>query len=652
MTKIIRLFVGFMLLCFIVDYQNGLAQGCHAGHQKKDKDDDDDDDDDEGLIIVDETNATLVEDEDVRSLVRSKRQLGEDYDGEFPILRAYFRDCMFDKVEEPWEWKSVIDFTILKTLWFLYSGAVACSEENNKDDTTCWKDCLDVYLRNTSSMLDAAKACVDEYQSDFLIGKKTYTIKRPAKTKVTPRPPSDNYERCVQIEFDDADPAELLQEVGILSVPTDADLNVETIVRFIKGHVQCVICDYSTLPSGQRKPDFKENIDIGEPKELPDGSVTYVVTWPFAFEALVRRDAKLRRAISFCNGELEKTFRKKPPRTAEWTQWFTWGTCNALCGKPGIQRRLRVCLDENGRGCPGNKFDRRTCYNRNCAYWTNWGPYTPCMSTCDLSEQYSFRYCKKGQPGAEGCQGSRIRSRSCAVGSCEVPWSQWTECSVSCGSGFQQRTGGDSLMKLRTEKRSCSRGRCPDKWTPWTPWSPCTKTCGDGGQHVRARICLTRACSEPARESVPCSSRPCKAQWGEWAPWSSCVYKRRSRICVGGNTCVGEREDYNRCPASESKSTQKPYPVGWSDWTSWTQCNASCDRTGYKRRSRKCLGGRLSECPGQKSNVIQCSNGPCTYSAKRPVKCKDELGIFCTERHISCYGNTGRKKCKKTCGYC
>lgn len=38
------------------------------------------------------------------------------------------------------------------------------------------------------------------------------------------------------------------------------------------------------------------------------------------------------------------------------------------------------------------------------------------------------------------------------------------------------------------EERECNTNQCPD-WTPWSEWSQCTKSCG-GGMRTKLRECV------------------------------------------------------------------------------------------------------------------------------------------------------------------
>merc|ERR1711892_992079 len=53
-----------------------------------------------------------------------------------------------------------------------------------------------------------------------------------------------------------------------------------------------------------------------------------------------------------------------------------------------------------------------------------------------------------------------------------IAWSEWGECSVTCGEGVRVRRKSTEM-----EQKSCVKDQCPN---PWSEWSECTLTCGSG----------------------------------------------------------------------------------------------------------------------------------------------------------------------------
>nr|XP_040563799.1 uncharacterized protein LOC121114036 isoform X11 [Lepeophtheirus salmonis] len=132
------------------------------------------------------------------------------------------------------------------------------------------------------------------------------------------------------------------------------------------------------------------------------------------------------------------------------------------------------------------------------------------------------------------CVGGSKKSPSSAstsddTGSVDCLWSsygQWSRCSVSCGTGTQQRkrmilqpstNGGKSCRGDAIESRQCNAGAtCPVncEWSNFGQWSSCSATCG-GGRQTRRRNIRRRAsgsgrpCLGEKAETRSCSTNPC-----------------------------------------------------------------------------------------------------------------------------------------------
>ncbi|XP_028676837.1 thrombospondin-2 isoform X1 [Erpetoichthys calabaricus] len=158
------------------------------------------------------------------------------------------------------------------------------------------------------------------------------------------------------------------------------------------------------------------------------------------------------------------------------------------------------------------------------------------------------------------------------------PWAEWTECTVTCGTGTQQRgrscdATSNPCDGPSIQTRKCSLGKCDSRirqdggWSHWSPWSPCSVTCGEG-IITRIRLCNSpvpqlggKDCEGSGRETQRCEAEPCPIDggWGPWSPWATCSatcgggLRGRSRICnsplpqYGGKKCLGEDKDSEIC---------------------------------------------------------------------------------------------------------
>ncbi|KAF7653808.1 hypothetical protein LDENG_00078230 [Lucifuga dentata] len=225
---------------------------------------------------------------------------------------------------------------------------------------------------------------------------------------------------------------------------------------------------------------------------------------------------------------------------------------------------------------------------------------------------------------------------------------QRSEC-VRCFAHFHQTSGQceDELGEVDDEDDCCQNshygyqdtdGEChscgPPVWSPWSPWLPCSVLCGEGVSQ-RNRKCFGLGECEAGNnvETKACSATCCDGQgWGSWLSWSSCSLscgvggvRRRERVCSSPaecrSACSGPSEQTDSC----STHTTCPVHGGWSSWSHWSQCSASCivekgsDVIVPTRvRHRSCTSPAPSSdtvppgnsCPGDSSQVQKCSELP------------------------------------------
>lgn len=114
-------------------------------------------------------------------------------------------------------------------------------------------------------------------------------------------------------------------------------------------------------------------------------------------------------------------------------------------------------------------------------------------------------------------------------------WSEWSQCSRSCGPGqrFQTRScvTGTNCIGPRRQRAPCNEGKCPGgvdgrhdyrtititrssylpELSDWNSWSACDVTCGSGSR-LRTRSCggdSPDACDATLSQSEACSRSKC-----------------------------------------------------------------------------------------------------------------------------------------------
>ncbi|XP_072172675.1 thrombospondin-2-like [Diadema setosum] len=180
-------------------------------------------------------------------------------------------------------------------------------------------------------------------------------------------------------------------------------------------------------------------------------------------------------------------------------------------------------------------------------------------------------------------------------------WSNFTECSRTCGDGFQLRErscpqhpiGRRCGLEDILDTKLCFLRHCPidGGWTSWSRWSTCSKSCGNDAIRARSRFCFNpppryggQNCQGPRRETGPCPNRracPARAEWSTWTEWGECrakacrlqAYRYRRRTCVfptaapNALPCSGSNLESETC-RMERCGERTPKPDAVSSYSS------------------------------------------------------------------------------------
>merc|ERR1719247_2578024 len=198
----------------------------------------------------------------------------------------------------------------------------------------------------------------------------------------------------------------------------------------------------------------------------------------------------------------------------------------------------------------------------------------------------------------------------CPVDCIQNSWSNWSTCSRSCGTGYQQRgrttvthaAFGGKACGISSTTRVCNPARCPIdcEVTAFSPWTTCSKSCG-GGMKTRQRgVNIFAAfggvpCPTNLYEVAPCKTDACPVDCvvSTFTPWSAC-----SKSCgVGEQTRTRtidiETESGGKvCPDLSETQQCEGYKCTQdcivSAFTEYTTCTKSCGG-GSRSRSRSVL---------------------------------------------------------------
>lgn len=233
----------------------------------------------------------------------------------------------------------------------------------------------------------------------------------------------------------------------------------------------------------------------------------------------------------------------KAQGNCDWKQWTNWSSCRpgpTPCA--GAQTRIRFC---NGpiACCNGKSTDYRTCITPEpacqrtvCSKWSN------CCPSDDVYLQQ--RTCSRLGSGDNGTP----EQRKCSV---DEPWNEWSQCSVSCGTGVQIRErelpGCDNGTEI--DQLECFAGACLKRASPGLGDTKCDVIKQD--TLLQLQLMMIENCAPY-----------------QWTQWSQCANKcsgRRSRIALSHET---ETIQYEWCHKLNSCQTMD-CNENWQGWSAW-----------------------------------------------------------------------------------
>ncbi|XP_022795623.1 uncharacterized protein LOC111334195 isoform X1 [Stylophora pistillata] len=372
-----------------------------------------------------------------------------------------------------------------------------------------------------------------------------------------------------------------------------------------------------------------------------------------------------------------------------YSEWSDFSPCSVSCGN-GTMKRTRNCSQPSpinrALNCSsiGHSEEAKSCFLQECPLnggYSQWSVFGNCSKTCGGGIKKRNRTCSNPEPelGGRNCTslGLAIEVEECNAQPCPInggygKWTEFSQCTVSCGNGTRQRTrsctspqpkyGGKDCSHLGSniEIAICNITFCPihGGFSEWTKFSKCTRTCGKGLQE------RTRTCSnpEPSRGGHNCSSfgayeetRLCNTQhcpinggYTQWTRWGECSQscgvgiKNRTRSCTnpipmhGGKECDGKTIDITVCNI---------HLCPYSPWSRFSACSKSC-ANGTMKRTRQCTnppssdGGNCS-LHGPAIEIRNCNVFPCpidgNYSSWSNFSvCSKSCGNGTVERTRNC----------------
>ncbi|KAM9207716.1 ADAMTS-like protein 2 [Dugong dugon] len=298
--------------------------------------------------------------------------------------------------------------------------------------------------------------------------------------------------------------------------------------------------------------------------------------------------------------------------------------------------------------------------------------HEPCSATCTTGVMSTYAMCVRYDGIEVDDSYCDVLTRPepvhefCAGRECQPRWetSSWSECSRTCGEGFQFRIvrcwkmlspGFDSSVysdlceaaeAVRPEERkTCRNPACGPQWE-MSEWSECPAKCGERSVVTRDIRCsederLCDANTRPVGEKN-CTGPPCDRQWtvSDWGPCSGSCGQGRMIRHVYCKTSDGRVVPESQCqvetkPLAIHPCGDKNCPAHWLA-QDWERCNTTCGR-GVKKR--------LVLCMELANGKPQTRSGPECGLAKKPPE-----ESTCFERPCFKWYTSPWSECTKTCG--
>ncbi|XP_043266861.1 semaphorin-5A isoform X2 [Venturia canescens] len=172
------------------------------------------------------------------------------------------------------------------------------------------------------------------------------------------------------------------------------------------------------------------------------------------------------------------------------------------------------------------------------------------------------RYCRNDGSCLRGNPNSNSMNSEVSPDGGWSEWSSWLPCNQICGGGSQERVRqcesppceGMSKQTRICNTHACRSGNLGNEWSCWTDWTECSVSCGIGIR-TRSRECLSSSdCEGPSTVRESCEMPSCESLqgWDEWTRWSPCEgaekqYRKRQCLQPGTGTCQGLSREIRDC---------------------------------------------------------------------------------------------------------
>lgn len=304
------------------------------------------------------------------------------------------------------------------------------------------------------------------------------------------------------------------------------------------------------------------------------------------------------------------------PSTCMMSEWIGWSPCSVSCGM-GMRSRERYVKQypEDGSLCQLHTEETEKCVvNEECSpsscVVTEWGEWDPCSVTCGLGMRRRERMVKMPPIDGSMCKTEVAEVDKCMMPECHTipcmltPWSDWSECSVTCGRGLRTRqrmlkSDPTECSEELEQTEKCMLPECPIDCmvSEWSEWSECNKSCGKG-HTIRTRMIKL----EPQFGGNPCPEtiqrKKCKIR--------KCRPKAKEERGGGGNR-------RRRGKQGQDASVEDQQGCRMQGWGSWSDCSKPCGggiQERFNTVKKRPRAAQPANCKDRKE-IRACNVHPC-----------------------------------------